>query len=290
MMWASGPDSVVDPDRGKQTSSWTVTDSGTIVPFSFLRDLGQDLVIQASAPFTMSLHQSEMTVAGVAITVGLVHLDPQIDRYFNPLDRKNRYVRMSSPRITELGGKYGIEATAAFGAYSLLSGDDHAQRTSVVMSEALITSGLWVRLGKVMFSRERPNASVQFSHRPGGEWRYITGFFRTRFQTVGQYDAFPSGHTATAFSLAAVIDASYGPDRPAVGIAAYALATGVGLTRMVEHEHWASDVFAGAVIGYLCGHQVAEHSGLFTASESERTHLSLAVIGRSPGVQLSLRL
>ena len=30
----------------------------------------------------------------------------------------------------------------------------------------------------------------------------------------------------------------------------------VGVTRLIEHEHWASDLISGAVIGYLCGKQV----------------------------------
>jgi membrane-associated phospholipid phosphatase len=33
----------------------------------------------------------------------------------------------------------------------------------------------------------------------------------------------------------------------------------IGISRMTEHEHWVSDVFAGGLIGYLCGRQVIAH-------------------------------
>jgi membrane-associated phospholipid phosphatase len=41
-----------------------------------------------------------------------------------------------------------------------------------------------------------------------------------------------------------------------VPVLSYSAATLVGITRLTEHEHWASDVFVGGLIGYLCGKQV----------------------------------
>ncbi len=34
------------------------------------------------------------------------------------------------------------------------------------------------------------------------------------------------------------------------------MATLVGISRLTEHAHWASDVFVGGLIGYVCGRQV----------------------------------
>jgi hypothetical protein len=72
------------------------------------------------------------------------------------------------------------------------------------------------------------------------------------------YDAFPSGHTATAFSIATVFATQYS-DIKAVPILCYSAATAVGISRLTEHEHWASDVFVGALIGYLSGKQVVQN-------------------------------
>jgi membrane-associated phospholipid phosphatase len=48
-------------------------------------------------------------------------------------------------------------------------------------------------------------------------------------------------------------------DKPAVPVISYSAATLVGISRLTEQKHWASDVFAGALIGYLCGRQVVSH-------------------------------
>ncbi len=63
--------------------------------------------------------------------------------------------------------------------------------------------------------------------------------------------SFPSGHTATAFTGAELVRMEYGWGW---GICAYALSTGVGLLRMNNDKHWASDVIAGAGIGMLSAH------------------------------------
>jgi len=34
------------------------------------------------------------------------------------------------------------------------------------------------------------------------------------------------------------------------------MATLVGISRLTEHQHWASDIFVGGLIGYVCGKQV----------------------------------
>ncbi|KAA3622870.1 MAG: PAP2 family protein, partial [Flavobacterium sp.] len=63
-----------------------------------------------------------------------------------------------------------------------------------------------------------------------------------------QYDAFPSGHTASAFSGASFIQRRYGWK---YGWAAYVLAGVVGVSRMEGpdgyHDFW--DVLAGATVG-----------------------------------------
>ena len=48
-------------------------------------------------------------------------------------------------------------------------------------------------------------------------------------------------------------------DKPAVPIISYSAATLVGISRLTEQKHWASDVFVGALLGYVCGRQVVSH-------------------------------
>lgn len=61
-------------------------------------------------------------------------------------------------------------------------------------------------------------------------------------------NSFPSGHTATAFTGAELVRIEYGN---AIGAAAYAVSTAVGVLRVTNNRHWVHDVIAGAGIGIL---------------------------------------
>jgi membrane-associated phospholipid phosphatase len=68
-----------------------------------------------------------------------------------------------------------------------------------------------------------------------------------------KYD-WPSGHTSCTFTLAAVLDHSYGP---VVGVPMYAFAGWVGFERIDDRQHKLSDVIFGAALGLVVGHSVA---------------------------------
>lgn len=98
--------------------------------------------------------------------------------------------------------------------------------------QALIVNGAYSGLLKYSVRRTRPDGSDRLS--------------------------FPSGHTSTAFSLAAVADHHYGWK---VGLPAYALASGIGLSRIESDRHHLSDVLAGATVGFIVGRTVARLDG-----------------------------
>ncbi len=77
--------------------------------------------------------------------------------------------------------------------------------------------------------------------------------------------SFPSGHTSAAFSLASVAEQHYGWK---VGVPAYLLASGIGLSRIESNKHNLSDVVAGATIGIIVGRTVARHDGDRPAKKS----------------------
>lgn len=64
-------------------------------------------------------------------------------------------------------------------------------------------------------------------------------------------NSFPSGHTATAFMTATMLNKEYGDLSPWIGMGAYATATATGLMRMANNRHWMSDILAGAGIGIM---------------------------------------
>ncbi|MBQ8712926.1 MAG: phosphatase PAP2 family protein [Prevotella sp.] len=59
--------------------------------------------------------------------------------------------------------------------------------------------------------------------------------------------SFPSGHAARAFAGAELVRTEYGWPW---GLAAYAVATGVGVLRVTGDHHYLHDVAAGAAIGF----------------------------------------
>lgn len=65
------------------------------------------------------------------------------------------------------------------------------------------------------------------------------------------FNSFPSGHTATAFMGAELVRLEYGDDSPWIAVAAYAVATGTGIMRVWNEQHWFTDVLAGAGMGML---------------------------------------
>lgn len=62
-------------------------------------------------------------------------------------------------------------------------------------------------------------------------------------------NSFPSGHTATAFMSAAMLDKEYGWRSPWFSIGGYTAAAVTGVSRILNNRHWMSDIVAGATIG-----------------------------------------
>ncbi len=63
--------------------------------------------------------------------------------------------------------------------------------------------------------------------------------------------SFPSGHTATVFMVATMLHKEYGAVSPWISIGGYGIASVAGITRVVNNQHWVSDIVAGAGIGIL---------------------------------------
>ena len=95
---------------------------------------------------------------------------------------------------------------------------------------------------KALAGRTRPSASADAEH-------YAFG---AGFSNASQY-SFPSGHTTVAFAAATAISEELSAHHQAsVRVIAPMLYTGatlVGLSRMYNDAHWASDVVAGAAVG-----------------------------------------
>jgi hypothetical protein len=127
--------------------------------------------------------------------------------------------------------QYQLAALAVLGAYSYRQGDEKLNDFSDSMFSAFTITGLSTLAVKGIANTDRPSA----------DWNR------------GQF-GFPSFHSASSFAAAAVIDDYYGPQ---AGLPAYALAGLIGWSRIDERDHDLSDVFFGAVLGYVIGKSVS---------------------------------
>jgi len=67
------------------------------------------------------------------------------------------------------------------------------------------------------------------------------------FDPFGKFNAFPSGHTITAFAVSTTLADAIDNKWADVGL--YTLAAGTGVSRLVGDHHWLSDVVGAAVLG-----------------------------------------
>jgi len=102
---------------------------------------------------------------------------------------------------------------------------------------ALSASGLVNILVKWIAGRSRP--VYLFDH----------GLFGFNYFKVGyELNSFPSGHSVTAFSLAAALTVLF----PRFGFLAFIPAAAIAWSRVALTSHFVSDVIAGAVVGAVC--------------------------------------
>jgi len=224
---------------------------------SLIHNIGE----QAAAPFHFTTKQWIYTGVAAGITTALIFADENIDEWARVQKQEHRWVNKSSPFISEFGSNYGVYSVVASCLISAAFKNEKGVQTSLLATQAMITSGIWTQIIKQLTGRERPKASYIYSKVEGGRWhgplsRFLEESADNRL--VSSYDAFPSGHTATAFSIATVFATQYS-DHKAVPVLFYSAATLVGISRLTEHEHWGSDVFVGALLGYLSGKQVVKH-------------------------------
>ena len=250
-------------DHQKQSANFYKTDS----IFSFRSQKGyfpslfHNFGEQATAPLRYKTKEWLITGAAVGITTTLIFVDNDIDKWARTQKERHNWVNKSSPFITQFGGDFAAYTVFATGLISAAFKNKKGVQTSLLASQAWITSGVWVTLIKRLTGRERPSASYTFSKSEGGKWYGPLSMYDQDLvdrKPKSAFDAFPSGHTASAFAIATVFATQY-KDIKAIPVICYSAATLVGISRLTEHAHWASDVFVGGLIGYLCGRQVVAH-------------------------------
>jgi membrane-associated phospholipid phosphatase len=188
-------------------------------------------------------------VVSVALgTVALVALDPHIESHFHDNPGFSAY---------KTGPLRGRNTTLAitltpvvFYMTGLVKHSSHAQNTGMLAAEAIADTQMISFVTKHAIGRLIPSDIP--AH---GDLRDTWFKYKGTFTNGG---SFPSGHTASAFAVASVVATRYREQRWVPWVA-YAVATGLSLTRLPDQAHFPSDIFIGATLGYGIGHFVVLH-------------------------------
>ena len=231
----------IDQQAAKDQGTPQNVDPATSAPEGgsgrFLRHLLRDQKAIFGSPLAVKRSDAKWLVPLAAATVILISTDKRasdaVKPGHDPLGR--------SSAISSLGSGYVTFGTAgSMFALGALTHHERLRDTGVLGFEALIDSAIVGGVLKAATGRQRP------SQGDGDFWK--------------GGNSFPSGHTITVWALATVVGEQY-RDKPLVRIAAYGVASLIGVSRFTAGNHFASDVLIGGSFGYLIGRYVVRAHG-----------------------------
>jgi len=155
--------------------------------------------------------------------------------------------------------------------------NDFVNTSLLILKSQLLMLGILYPI-KYLAHEERP-----YSYQLGVEGVPI----KVREESSNAFQSMPSGHTAEAFLAATIVNKEFRYKSPWYGIFAYALATTVGVYRVINDQHWESDVIVGAGIGILSANIVyATHQHRWGRNE---VCFAPTYIGNTKGLLFSFR-
>ncbi len=213
--------------------------------FNF-RTIINDFCYVFSSPARISKKDGCKLLIFSGITAGLIfHFDENI--YDNSKSGKDEFPNIIVNKFSEIGRGYGSSEMnvyylfgglcSSMAASGLLLKDDKLLETSGLLAESFVFTLFVTGSLKMICGRERPyneNGTRAFE------------FFS--FSSKKVYRSMPSMHTSCTFAMMTVIARQY--DQWWIKIPAYTFALAVAVQRVIDEQHWTSDVFVGGIIGY----------------------------------------
>ncbi|MEG8945683.1 phosphatase PAP2 family protein [Rosettibacter firmus] len=169
----------------------------------------------------------------------------QIDQQIRNEYLKDRSYNKSFP--INFGKQWGeIYTTAiigsAFGLHGIIGNNNSTKRIGFEIFQSAFYSGIITQILKISLGRARP-----FTNNGSKFYKPFT-LFNDDFHSL------PSGHATLAFSLSTIL--SNNTDSKILKVIFYIPAVLTATSRVYQDNHWASDVFLGAAIGYFVGEWV----------------------------------
>jgi membrane-associated phospholipid phosphatase len=190
-----------------------------------------------------------------------------IDWKWNRLAYNNARIANSGMPALYVGYVVPAITPIAFYLSGRLMKSDKLQITGLALTQSLVVTLGIQSILKMSTGRALPGIVTRFDQTRSNR----TDDFSDEFDwfNMNLIRGWPSGHTANAFAAAATIAAIY-PDNTWLKVAVYSYASLIGLGVSVT-VHWASEVFAGALIGYVIGKTVGKNfNELLNGKEKEK--------------------
>jgi membrane-associated phospholipid phosphatase len=184
-------------------------------------------------------HKKEVFIfSGVAATTGLLFWQDEWIQNQISLPNSNQQAVLDYGINNFGNGLYSLPLLGGLFVYGTLAKKEVPFNAAITGVKAFVLSTFVTRVLKYSFNRYRP------SENRGAD------FFGGPFTPLSL--SFPSGHSTIAFALATVLAKNY-QHHKWIPVASFTLASGVAIARVWSKEHWASDVFIGALVGWSVG-------------------------------------
>lgn len=177
-------------------------------------------------------------------TAGILYADPHIMNYFRSHEKNLSDLNSTFSSGISAGEIAGVPVGLLFAGYA--RHDPYQVSTALLCADAYVDSAIPPLAIKAIARRQRPSEVAPLTP-------FHDEFFRDSWY---KGSSFPSGHSAAAFSVATVVARRYS-NHKWVPVLAYGMASVISLSRITGREHFPSDVFVGAVVGYATAEYAA---------------------------------
>ncbi|MEP6492008.1 MAG: phosphatase PAP2 family protein [bacterium] len=231
---------------------------------------------QATPPTRHLFTWNDAALAGgfAIATFAIRPLDLKAEAAMQRPDRqKNHTLRKAAVTLREIAVPGSLFIGTAMYAGGRLSHNERLAELGLFGTEALLVGEATGVVLKDFFGRARPFTD---SVPNPDNWQLMRGF-----RTNERYRSFPSGHAVAGFAAAAAVTAETSVWWPRktwiIAPMMYGGAALVGLSRMYDNRHWASDIIMGAAIGTFAGTKIVRYHRTHPDNRLDRWLLNASV-------------
>jgi membrane-associated phospholipid phosphatase len=209
-----------------------------------------------------------------------VFIESGIDWKWNRLAYNNEWVANAGLPALYIG--YAVPAAGPIALYvtGMFIKDEKLQIDGLALAQTAMLSGATFSLLKIVTGRALPGIVTELDHTRSSR----TDDFSREFEGLNWnfHGGWPGGHIMTALSAAAALTEIYNDNLwLKIGVYSYAALMGLGTSVNV---HWASDVAAGALIGYAIGKTVGRSFRQLLKPGEQHNRVSFSITGEPLGI------